>query len=333
MLEKRFAEVVKKNRLIAPGDKILIAASGGPDSTALALLIAKYRALFKIKTAELVYFDHGLRPRGEIARDVAVVEKLSALTGFSLSVIKLKIPSRGASVENKAREARYRSLEKIARAGRFDVVMTAHTADDNAETLVMRMIRGTGLKGLGGILPARPFAEGGITLARPLVFFRKKELLDFLGRRGARYSADSTNRDERFFRNAVRRRIMPELEKLNPAAVIHISNLSRSLSCDSDFMEAASARAYARAVSDGVLDLKKFFRYNVSVRNRLINMWLGDKRIHNFALTRAVESFLSDPSAKKIAAGGVVFKKQGNLVNFISKREGHETLLKPSGRH
>lgn len=315
MLEKRFAETVKKYRLVPPGSKILVAASGGPDSSALVMLIGKYRALFKIKSAELVYFDHGLRPRPEIARDVAVVEKLSALTGFSLSVIKLKIPSRGASVENKAREARYGALEKIARSGPFDVVMTAHTADDNAETLLMRMIRGTGLKGLGGIAPSRPFVDG-ITLARPLVFFRKKELLDYLALRGFRYSADSTNRDERFFRNAVRHRIMPELEKLNPAAVNHISNLSRSLACDSDFMEAASARAYERVVSDGVLDLKKFFRYNVSVRNRVINMWLGD--LNDFALAQAVEIFLSDPSAKKIAAGGVMLKKQGNLVEFIS---------------
>ncbi|MDI6757660.1 MAG: tRNA lysidine(34) synthetase TilS [Endomicrobiia bacterium] len=315
MLEKRFAETVKKNRLVPPGSKILIAASGGPDSSALVLLIGKYRALFKIKSAEFVYFDHGIRPRREIARDVAVVKKLSAVTGFSLSVVKLKIPSRGASVENKAREARYGALEKIARSGRFDVVMTAHTADDNAETLLMRMVRGTGLKGLGGIAPLRPFVDG-ITLVRPLVFFRKKELLDFLRRRGAAYSSDSTNRDERFFRNAVRRRIMPGLESLNPAVVGHLSNLSRSLACDSDFMEAAAARAYGRAVSDGVLDLKKFFRYNVSVRNRIINMWLGD--LNDFALTRTVERFLSDSSAKKIAAGGVTLKKHLNLVKFIS---------------
>ncbi|PKN00861.1 MAG: tRNA lysidine(34) synthetase TilS [Elusimicrobia bacterium HGW-Elusimicrobia-1] len=323
MMEKSFAEIVKKKRLIPRGSKILVAASGGPDSAALALLLHKYRALFGLASAELVYFDHGLRSRKEIAGDIAVVEKLSAATGFPSAIIKIKIPRAGASVENKARKERYRLLEKIARSGGYDIVMTAHTADDNAETLIMRLLRGTGLKGLGGIPPARHLARG-IELIRPLVFFRKKELLDFLRRRRFGYSSDSTNRDERFLRNAVRKRVIPEMEKLNPAVVRHLSNLAEMLSGDSDFLEEAAAAAYGKVVSGGVLDLKKFFRYNVSVRSRVVGIWLGE--LNDFALTRTVDGFLSDSAARVLKTGGLSLKKEGGRVI-------NETLLKSSRRH
>ena len=322
-MEKSFAEIVKKKCLIPRGSKILVAASGGPDSTALALLLHKYRALFGIGAAELVYFDHGLRSRREISGDIAVVEKLSETTGFPSSVIRIKIPRSGASVENKARSERYRLLEKIARSGGYDIVMTAHTADDNAETLVMRLIRGTGLKGLGGILPSRNLAKG-INLVRPLVYFRKKDLLEFLGRRRFGYSSDATNRDERFFRNAVRRKVIPGMEKLNPAVVRHLSNLSEMLAADSDFLEAAAEAAYAKVVSGGVLDLKKFFRYNVSVRSRVVGMWLGE--LNDFALTRKVDGFLSDAAVRILKTGGLALKKEGGRVI-------NETLLKPFRRH
>jgi len=258
----------------------------------------------------MVYFNHGIRPAAEIKRDTAVVKKLSSLTGFPCRFVKIKIPKSGASLENKARAARYKALAEIAAREGFDTILTAHTSDDNAETVIMRLMRGSGVKGLGGILPESFLsADKNIRLVRPLIFFKKKEILDYLKKIRFRPSADYTNRDEKYLRNAVRHRIIPLLERFNPRVREHLNNLARIMKEVSDYIEEKADNAYKDCVvrstsvgkSRGFLDLERFFRYNIVLRRAILSRWLHEP--NDFEAIESVHNFLSGSRRRYIDTG------------------------------
>ncbi len=198
---------------------LVLAVSGGPDSVALLWLAARWRRTLKRGPRLLaVTVDHRLRP--EAGREAAGVKRLARELGVEHRTLRWLGPKPASGVPAAAREARYALLLKAARQCGADHILTAHTRDDQAETFLMRMARGSGIAGLGAMAPRSP-REGAI-VARPLLDVPKARLLATLDKAGIPYVLDPTNQDVRYTRPRVRA-LMPLLA----AEGCHAANLAR----------------------------------------------------------------------------------------------------------
>ncbi len=191
-LPERFVEHVRERALLPAGARVLVACSGGADSTALALLVAGARDALALGDVVLAHFDHALRP--DSAADAERVRALAATLGLRCVAARAACPPRdGAGPEDAARRARLAFLARTAAEQRATHVVTAHHLDDQAETLLLRILRGTGLRGLAGI-PERRRLVPGVELVRPLLTERRAALRELVAGRGLTWSEDPTNR-------------------------------------------------------------------------------------------------------------------------------------------
>lgn len=224
---------------LAPGARLGVALSGGPDSLALLLLAAAVGRVVAMTV------DHGLR--AEAADEAEAAGAIAAMLGVPHRIARVTVAPAGEGVQGEARRARYAALADWARAEGLAGVMTAHHADDQAETLLMRLARGAGLAGLGGIRPHRPIDEAnpaGPKLLRPLLGWRKAELEAIVVAADLEPARDPSNRDSRFDRTAARA-LLAEAEWLDPARVAASASHLR----DADAaLEAVTADFLARAL-------------------------------------------------------------------------------------
>jgi tRNA(Ile)-lysidine synthase len=226
----RHAErIVRDEGLFTRGDLVLCACSGGPDSTALLHVLAMLRdRLGHALAAHGV--DHGLR-----------AEAPAELEGVGAIARKLRVPfdvtrvevARGPNLQARARAARHEALASAASAAGARVVAMGHTADDRAETFLLRLLRGSGPRGLAVLPPRAPSPlRGGPDLVRPLLHARRADVLAHLERHGVPYASDPSNLDPRFARVRVRRDLVPLLEELSPSIVNHLGALADMLEAE-----------------------------------------------------------------------------------------------------
>ena len=241
---------------------LLVACSGGPDSS--AALVAVVRARKAASGGEVIAatFDHGLRPPAETQADRAAVEALAARLGVRCLAGAPDAPI--APSEDAAREARYRWLEAVVLEIGASACATGHTLDDQAETVLLRLTRGAGLAGAAGMAPDAPWpvaldGERGAEpdaeprLLRPLLELRREEVLDYLDALGMAALGLAPRRDPGnetlvFDRNRVRRRVLPELRRLNPRAAEALAGFARRARRDDEALEAWAAAESARLV-------------------------------------------------------------------------------------
>ena len=191
---------------------LVLAVSGGPDSTALMLLAARWRKTRK-RGPKLVAVtvDHGLRP--EARREAVAVKRFAATLGVPHRTLRWTGRKPSTGLQEAARLARYRLLAEAARKAGAQHVLTAHTLDDQAETVLIRLTRGSGISGLAAMARVAPLpGEGGLALVRPLLEVPKARLLATLHKAGVAYADDPSNRDPRFTRARIRA-AMPALER------------------------------------------------------------------------------------------------------------------------
>ncbi|UPT73118.1 MAG: tRNA lysidine(34) synthetase TilS [Elusimicrobiota bacterium] len=209
------------------GSSVLAAVSGGPDSVCLAHWLA-FQARRKGLRVELLHVHHGLRGRAADA-DARSVLALGKALGLPASVVKAPVraaaKARGLGLEEAGRKARYAALLARARRGRFAAVATGHQLDDQAETVLLHLLRGTSLEGLGGIAPRRALAPR-VSLVRPLLPLTRAEVALYLKANGLTAREDASNRDPKFTRNWVRREILPRLERRAPGVKERLSGLA-----------------------------------------------------------------------------------------------------------
>jgi len=193
---------------------LVLAVSGGPDSTALLHLAARWRHGLATGPAMLaVTVDHGLRPEAKL--EAAAVKAFAKQCGIAHRTLRWTGTKPKSRLQQTARSARYRLLAEAAVRFGADHILTAHTIDDQAETLLIRMSRGSGLTGLAGMAPVGPVpgsADASLRLARPLLGFAKARLIATLDRAGIGYADDPSNRDPRFTRARIRT-LMPGLSQ------------------------------------------------------------------------------------------------------------------------
>lgn len=186
---------------LAQARGLLLAVSGGPDSLALMLLMARWREAGEAPPLFVATVDHGLREAS--AGEAALVAGTAAASGLPHATLVWKGPHPKAGLQEKAREARYALLAEEAERRGCDVIVTAHHADDQAETILWRLLRGSGLDGLAGMEPLAD--RNGLTLARPLLALAKADLVGLCAEAGLRFVDDPSNADPRFARARLRR--------------------------------------------------------------------------------------------------------------------------------
>jgi tRNA(Ile)-lysidine synthase len=249
---------------------LLIAVSGGPDSTALLLMAAEWAKRRGKTRIEAATVDHGLRP--ESADEAKAVADLCARLKVGHRVLQWRGAKPTSRLQERAREARYRLLVDHAKAIGADALLTAHHADDQAETVLFRLLRGSGVAGLRGMdfLTARD----GMTIARPLIGLRKRDLIAFASGRGAPFIEDPSNTDPRFARTRLRA-LLGRLgeEGLDAEALDRLARRARETE---EALAHLTAEVELRVGAEGALDARALFVAPIAIAHRILARRIGE---------------------------------------------------------
>lgn len=296
---------VRRYDMVKSGDTVICAVSGGADS--MALLWAFYLLKDKLEISlECAHFNHGLRG-AESNRDQAFVEDFCKGLQIPCHVGKAQVTAGKKGLEAAARDARYGFLKSLS-----GKIATAHTADDNAETVLMHLVRGTGLKGLGGIMPV----SGNVI--RPMLSITRDQVMAFLEEYSIPFVEDSSNAADGFLRNRLRHHVMPLLKAENPRFSQNLSQMAQSLRKDSELLESLR--------DETCDDVNALRQMDEAKRARALGAFLEEKgvkepsRRHILLLQELV--FSHNPSAKGNFPGGVVITREyGRLVKLENSGE------------
>jgi tRNA(Ile)-lysidine synthase len=294
------------------GHAVLLAVSGGADSTALLVGTALVRERLGL-SVEVATLDHGLRP--EAVEEVRAVERLAARHGLRCHARQLHLRP-GAGVEQRARQARYEALELIRQEHGLTAVATAHTASDQAETLLMRLARGSALGGAASILPRRG------TAVRPLLERTREELEAFLQEQGTDFVTDPMNADPRLFRVRVRREVLPALSRAAGFPVAgRLASFTRLAAEDDALLEAMAATAWQRLVlKQGGLDAVGVRALEPPLRRRVLARLLAQEGavVDDATLVRALDAVARGRSAT--LSDGLQLRASGGVVRCVRSR-------------
>ncbi len=276
---QEFKKAVEGKRLIQPGDKILVGYSGGPDSAALVHLLLRLRSEFPLGIV-LAHFNHRLRRTAE--RDERFVRKAAGRWNLPLFVksrdVKTYARGKGINLEQAGRDLRYDFLRKTAAKTGANKIATGHTMNDQAETVLMRLLRGTGRHGLAGI---SAMVEG--TIIRPLLDLERQSLLGYLREQGVKYRRDETNEDRRFLRNKVRLVLIPYLQRNYGAGIVRgLVRLAALLRDEDDFLDKIAREKYQRlmrrAEKAGLLDVRHLSSFPKALARRCVRQFIQELR-------------------------------------------------------
>jgi tRNA(Ile)-lysidine synthase len=315
-------KTVTRFNLLGRGEKVLVACSGGADSTALVAILRELQDEYALRLA-LAHFNHRLR-RGAAADERFVIELARSL-GLPLYLrredIRAYARERGMNLEEAGRERRYTFLREAAVRIGASKIATAHTLTDQAETVLMRILRGSGPAGLSGIGPC---LDG--LIIRPLIEVERPEVEAYLRARKMPCREDETNRDLRYLRNRVRRRLIPYLQRnFEPEVVGHLGRLAEICREEEAVWEKVTRAELKRVVSrkegDVVLDAGRLPGLGPALGRRSIRAYLrevrGDLRRISFRDIEAVRGLAEGREA--VLPGGLVLRREKGLIS-VKKR-------------
>lgn len=246
-----FLQSTLKDGILKTNQRLLVGVSGGPDSLFLLLCLARYQARFNW-TIAVAHLNHGLR--GEIAdQECAFVEALAQANNIPFFTRKIDLKelnsTRKRGLEEAGRVARQIFFSEIAEVWQADLVVLGHHADDQVENFFIRLLRGSGPEGL---LPMQQISHlsNELKIARPLLQFRHRDIVDFLDREGFVYCQDQTNEEDVFLRSRIRSQILPKLEKSAPKLQNQILNLQKMMQWDQDFLKDELKKRQGDIVAD-----------------------------------------------------------------------------------
>ena len=300
-LPARFRAELAGSPDLGTRDRVVVALSGGLDSVVLLHLL-RFQAHAAGLDVVVAHFDHAMRPAS--GDDARWVTGLCRAWGVPLTLGRAQVT---LSSEEAAREARYEFLEGVRRDVGAALVLTAHHADDQAETVLFRLLRGTGEVGLAGIAPRRDPA-----LRRPLLGFWRDELAAYAAQARLRWREDPTNRDVRYARNALRTHVLPEIERLVAPgarrALVRLAEHAREAEAGwRSVLPALMAPLDVRTVAGRVsIDREALLRLHAAVRARVLRTLAADSgaRLDEAATRRALEFVASGASGRRVELGG-----------------------------
>lgn len=282
----------RKLKLPTAGETIVVGVSGGADSTALLLALDELRSASKLANPICVaHLDHKLRKTS--AKDARWVSALAAKLGYECVVGRSKVAEiarvNNDNLEQAARQARYAFFERTARRKSAKYVVTAHTMDDQAETVLLRLMRGSAGSGLGGMEAMRPLtAKGSIQLVRPLLWARRYDTENYCRLRKADYLTDEMNSDSAFSRVRVRHELLPLMQSFNNRIVEALSRTAAQLREDRAVLFGDAGELLQRASLPGgneddetkapPLSVKLLANEPPALRRRALRQWLSEAR-------------------------------------------------------
>ncbi len=268
---------IEKYRMLPKGEPVVAGVSGGPDSVALLHLLVSLRREFGI-SLYAAHLNHLARGRQSDA-DAAFVEQLATRWGVPSSSERIDVPGaverEGGSFEEVAREARYAFFSRVCDRVGATTVAVGHTRDDQAETILMRMIRGAGPLGMQGMAPVVSREREGFRVVRPLLATWRSQIEAYLAHHRIRARSDPSNRETRYLRNRIRRELLPLLEaRYNPRIKERLATLAEHLATDYAYVDCVAERAFRTVsrISDGqvCLDLHKLQRLPEAIRRQVV---------------------------------------------------------------
>ena len=314
MLNKLSA-FLKRYDMVSPGDTVVCALSGGADSVALtfALYLLKERLGIRLEAA---HFNHHLRGE-ESDRDEAFVRSFCDRYDIPLHIGDAVVTAGEKGLEASARDARYAFLRSLP-----GKIATAHTADDNAETVLMHLVRGTGLKGLGGIQPING------KVIRPMLGITRAEVEEFLQEWCLRHIEDSSNGTDAFLRNRIRHHVMPLLVRENPRLAENLSAMAQNLRQDEEYLS-------SQAEFDILPTVEELKAMHPALRSRMLEAFLkrsGVKEPEESHIRQAEALLFSEkPSAKASFPGGVTIARSYGALEALSEEAALEEQELPLG--
>lgn len=328
----------RKLKLPTSGETIVAGVSGGADSTALLLALDELRSASKLSVRICVaHLDHKLRKTS--AQDARWVSALAAKLGYESVVGRAKVAelarANNDNLEQAARQARYAFLERTARRKSAKYVLTAHTMDDQAETVLMRLMRGSAGAGLGGMEAMRPLTpNSSIQLVRPLLWARRSDTESYCRLRKTEYLVDETNSDPALSRVRVRQQLLPLMQSFNNRIVEALSRTAAQLREDRAVLFSGADELLQRASASGgdsdsdeagetetpTLDVKLLVNEPPALRRRALRQWLsqarGSARRLEMAHLLAVEKLLEGTAGGRtveLPGGGKVIRIRNRL--------------------
>jgi tRNA(Ile)-lysidine synthase len=320
-LQQRVFATVQRHHMLRPGDVAGVAVSGGADSVGLLRMMEDLRARLGVRLV-VVHFNHQLRGAESDADQQfvsAMARKLELEFIAGAEDVSAWARNHSCNLEDAARKCRYGFFSELVRDGRITRICVGHTADDQAETVLAKLIRGTGPAGLAGIYPV---AE---SVTRPLIEIRRAELREFLLSEGQNWREDSSNLDESRLRAKIRARLLPVLEQdFQPAIVFHLSNLSALARDDEEFWNALVEERFIALVS------KQEGTFRISIGDLLQPLDLhasrGEHRSPLTALTtRLIRRILQELKGERT---GFTNRHVGDILHLATaSTSGHQIQL------
>lgn len=327
---------------------IVIAVSGGADSSALLLAFAELIQSGKLRLKPIVaHLDHGLRK--DSRSDAQWVSQLAKSLGGEIGVdivigkadLKKSLKNGGGppktNLEQAARKARYEFLHKTANQKVAKLVLTAHTLDDQAETILMRLLRGSAAEGLSSILPVRSLTTNSdIRLIRPLVSWaHRSDTEDYCGRRGIDFRVDEMNHDETFSRVRIRKQLLPLMKSFNPRIVEALNRTAALLNEDAEALSDAARQLLDFAAQESrktnetrvpSLSVDILLRAPAALRRRALREWIlrarGDLNRVEMVHLLAVEGLLGGTRGGRVAElpGGMKVTRKRGMLELSNKK-------------
>ena len=274
---RRVREMIERRRLLSTGDGVVAGFSGGSDSLCLLVMLHELAEELSLRLTA-VHVNHKIRG-AEAERDEAFCRAFCEKKKIPLVVVSVDVPAfakkQGIGIEEAGRTVRYREFARVAAETGANCVAVAHHADDRAETVLLHLMRGSGLRGLTGIsADSRPFEDGNLRLIRPLLSLHKAEILAELALRGEEYCIDATNREDDGDRNFLRNRVMPLLAGRNAGAARNIAKAGERLEAVREYFDAETDKVYGTVVDeaerklhcDAMAEIPEVFRAEAALR-------------------------------------------------------------------
>lgn len=315
---KKIQNFAFQNDLWFKKAKIIAGVSGGPDSVCLLHVLIHLAEKYDFEL-HIAHVNYGLRGE-ESKKDELLVRGLAKKYGIKMNVLAPKKSLFKGNLESSLRNIRYEYFEKLRKELKYDLVAVAHNQDDQAETVLMRIIRGSGLNGLGAMK-----AKTGFVI-RPLLKTSKKEILAFLKQKKMKFRIDKTNLDIKFMRNSVRHKLIPYLEKnFNPSIRKTLCDWSFSVADDYDFI-AQNAQVFATAACKNKcahFSVKEFLCEHGALQRQIIRNIIQEIKGETDDIeSKQVEEMIKliksvKNKAQKANIGGLNISKKGDKVDIF----------------
>jgi tRNA(Ile)-lysidine synthase len=341
MFLSKIKATIDKYSLLEVGDRVLVAVSGGPDSIALLYALYSLREKYQLML-RVAHLNHLIHP--ERAREQAkFVQDMACNLHLPYTIEAIDVPSyrreKGLSVQAAAREVRYQFLTSTAQQLGFNRVALGHTADDQAETIIMRLLRGAGPRGLSGIPPVR--RNNSIHYIRPLLETSRQEIEDFLIQQQIKYLTDPSNLQPIYLRNKIRLELLPIIrDKYNPNIVNTLIRLAEILRQEDSFLEDLSSSFFRNLVIESnengiILDKAKLLSIPATMQRRVLRH--GIKEIqgvpyspfatHTFSLIKLIARTKPEPAYLNLPGGVKLISEKDRVL--ILKKEPSSFLPLP----